>query len=631
MDSKESISDSSQTACHLSDSVNSQDLFETSDLGSDTNSVNNQSNGKVPRPMDIDILTNFENTQPLLNGNNGARSKTICVASKLAITTKKASVVAGKTQDPNTENCSLSCDKAKDLLTRKSSHDDLYQNRKTSGSFSKQKSRHQFVKSSSLDSTTDDPSSYQKEWFYVCFLCNIPVSSAEDLQVHINKDHFDSQPEEAALTSTINDRQSQEKLHTCFICNKHLNSTEELQVHINRDHFDSPVKPVSTTISDLASIKAPNCGGLHSGSVLLSDAPSADSSEIVASISDYKYLSEDTEAEQNDRLIAEMLQKQYEQEEKEFKKLQDMYGMTDKGNYKKQFHSNLSLAVQRGQISPFEYHMYKSQMSESQVTGVDDGVSCTKGIISSLRKYYQQQSKNKDVWLCSDLDHYSGSFGDTGWGCGYRNLQMMLSALAKEPKYQSFLYGDYKVKNGRVASIKKLQQLIEHAWQNGFDRQGAEQLGWKLVDTKKWIGATEIVALLSSLKFKCRMVDVRSPSGQQQAHPKMFQWIRDYFKRKDRHEFRSPLYLQHQGHSRTVIGVEESHQNGNITLLVFDPACSKAHMEKLKDRPTAVLAQPLRKYLSSMTKDQYQIVAVVGILTESEWNGSKVLKSEKLT
>lgn len=77
-----------------------------------------------------------------------------------------------------------------------------------------------------------------------------------------------------------------------------------------------------------------------------------------------------------------------------------------------------------------------------------------------------------------------------------------------------------------------------------------------------------------------------------------------------------------QGHSRTVIGVEESHQNGNITLLVFDPACSKAHMEKLKDRPTAVLAQPLRKYLSSMTKDQYQIVAVVGMLTESEWNVS---------
>ena len=60
----------------------------------------------------------------------------------------------------------------------------------------------------------------------------------------------------------------------------------------------------------------------------------------------------------------------------------------------------------------------------------------------------------------------------------------------------------FAVKNGRVASIKKLQQLIEHAWQIGFDRQGAEQLGWKLVDTKKWIGATEIVALLSSLKLK---------------------------------------------------------------------------------------------------------------------------------
>lgn len=628
MDSKKIIP---EAACHHPSDAGSSQFITSSLADSDNmNSVNGQSSSKVSRPMDIDIQTNLENTQSLLNGNNGARLKTRCVSTDTS--TERVSLVADENQNQGTGNISLNRNKVKDLLSRKSSHEDLHQNKKTSVACSGPKSRNPFVKSSSLDSGTGvgEPSPQRKDWFYVCFICNIPVSSAKDLQVHINKDHFDCQPEEeAAFSSSSHEWQVQgkdkEKLHTCFICNRQLNSTEELQVHINRDHFDSPVKPVSAAISDLASIKVPGCGDR-----LLSDNDSAsDSNEIVASLPEY--LAENVEAERNDQLIAEMLQKEFEQEEKEFKKLQDMYGMTDKGNYKKQFHSNLSLAVQRGQISPFEYHMYKSQMSESQVTGVDDGVSCTKGVISSLRKFYQQQTKAKDVWLCSDLDHYSGSFGDTGWGCGYRNLQMMLSALAKEPKYQSFLYGDYKVKNGRVASIKKLQQLIEHAWQSGFDKQGAEQLGWKLVDTKKWIGATEIVALLSSLKLKCRMVDVRSPSGQQQTHPKMFQWIRDYFKRKDRHEFRSPLYLQHQGHSRTVIGVEESHQNGNITLLVFDPACSKSHMDKLKERPTAVLTQPLRKYLSSMTKDQYQIVAVVGSLTESEWRGSKILKSEKLT
>ena len=53
-----------------------------------------------------------------------------------------------------------------------------------------------------------------------------------------------------------------------------------------------------------------------------------------------------------------------------------------------------------------------------------------------------------------------------------------------------------------IPSIPKIQRLIEAAWQKGFDLQGCEQLGGKVVDTTKWIGATEIVATLSSLKVK---------------------------------------------------------------------------------------------------------------------------------
>jgi len=44
--------------------------------------------------------------------------------------------------------------------------------------------------------------------------------------------------------------------------------------------------------------------------------------------------------------------------------------------------------------------------------------------------------------------------------------------------------------------------LIETAWQKGFDRAGCEQLGGRVINTTKWIGATEIVATLSSLKIK---------------------------------------------------------------------------------------------------------------------------------
>ena len=36
----------------------------------------------------------------------------------------------------------------------------------------------------------------------------------------------------------------------------------------------------------------------------------------------------------------------------------------------------------------------------------------------------------------------------------------------------------------------------------GFDAQGAEQLGNKLHNTSKWIGATEIAVLLRSLRIR---------------------------------------------------------------------------------------------------------------------------------
>ena len=53
-----------------------------------------------------------------------------------------------------------------------------------------------------------------------------------------------------------------------------------------------------------------------------------------------------------------------------------------------------------------------------------------------------------------------------------------------------------------IPSIPKIQQLIEAAWERGFDKQGCEQLGGKVYNSTKWIGATEIVATLASLKVR---------------------------------------------------------------------------------------------------------------------------------
>lgn len=53
-----------------------------------------------------------------------------------------------------------------------------------------------------------------------------------------------------------------------------------------------------------------------------------------------------------------------------------------------------------------------------------------------------------------------------------------------------------------VPCIPKIQSMIEDAWKEGFDPQGASQLNNRLQGTKAWIGACEVYTLLTSLRIK---------------------------------------------------------------------------------------------------------------------------------
>jgi hypothetical protein len=35
--------------------------------------------------------------------------------------------------------------------------------------------------------------------------------------------------------------------------------------------------------------------------------------------------------------------------------------------------------------------------------------------------------------LCTKLDHYCSEYIDNGYGCGYRNTQMLLSSIREDP------------------------------------------------------------------------------------------------------------------------------------------------------------------------------------------------------
>ncbi|PIK39973.1 putative zinc finger with UFM1-specific peptidase domain protein [Apostichopus japonicus] len=345
----------------------------------------------------------------------------------------------------------------------------------------------------------------------------------------------------------------------------------------------------------------------------------------------------------SDRLVAEQLQmqekEQQDKREKEsLKLLQQQYGMDEKGSYKRQAESKLEKALFHGDMGIAEFYNQKSKLQRVQSTGEEDSRHKTSGVIASLSRFYNSNVYNVDhARLAEQTDHFGSSPGCRGWGCGYRNLQMLLSAMWHVPRYREVVF------NGKnaIPSINYIQKLIENAWQNGFDPAGREQLGNRLVNTRKWIGATEIIALLHSLRVKCKLVDFHKSSGQGGTHPRMFEWVRDYFgrpslfgvfgKEEAALSKKMPLYLQHQGHSRTIVGYEVL-KDGAIRLLLFDPSAKPNDMATLRaGNVTGAALKPLRKTLGQLKHKQYQLVAVTGLITsDREYEESKLLTSVRI-
>lgn len=68
------------------------------------------------------------------------------------------------------------------------------------------------------------------------------------------------------------------------------------------------------------------------------------------------------------------------------------------------------------------------------------------------------------------------------------------------------------------------------------------------------------------------------------------------------------------GHSRTIVGIEEL-KDGSRRLLILDPSCQKRQMQQFN----ANMMRAIRKPLSSFKAKQYQIVAIRGVLNDSEY------------
>ncbi|KAJ2559275.1 hypothetical protein EV175_000415 [Coemansia sp. RSA 1933] len=201
------------------------------------------------------------------------------------------------------------------------------------------------------------------------------------------------------------------------------------------------------------------------------------------------------------------------------------------------------------------------------------------------------------VVLCNkDTTLFNTTISDRGWACGYRNCQMLLSSLIASASRVSSDSATGEIVSGaasrfprdKAPQIRALQEMLELAWRDGYDRDGAEQLKHRVMGTRKWIGTTEIYCILAHIGVQAHIVDFHKPTAPDGSHPGLFSWVVEYFTesaqdmaspqvdngvglgcRPTRFVAKHPLYLQHQGHSRTIVGIELTDTATN--LLLFDP------------------------------------------------------------
>ncbi|UNI19192.1 hypothetical protein JDV02_005395 [Purpureocillium takamizusanense] len=243
---------------------------------------------------------------------------------------------------------------------------------------------------------------------------------------------------------------------------------------------------------------------------------------------------------------------------------------------------------------------------------VKNGYVSAHDMIPVLAQLLEHSSGTVRAYLCHPCVQHISKLRREGGFCGYRNIQMLISYIIGAKAFGAEVFGN------RVPSVFDIQDLIEAAWDMGHNPQGRIETGG-IKGTRKFIGTSEAQALFNSLQIPSPVQSFRD-SEDGAAASKLLQAIDHYFKagcggndesKKVQTTSLPPVYLQHQGHSLTVVGIEER-KDGRLNLLVFDPSC----------RDSAVLKRHVGR---RVCKD----MAGAGDLAEPYRRGAKYLIKQK--
>ncbi|XP_072974679.1 uncharacterized protein [Typha angustifolia] len=324
------------------------------------------------------------------------------------------------------------------------------------------------------------------------------------------------------------------------------------------------------------------------------------------------------------------------------------------------------------------------------------------GLMTLLRSCLNVEGEYSRSIISRHVDHYQSiESEDSGWGCGWRNIQMLSSYLLSErEEARHVMFGG----SGFVPDIPSLQRWLEIAWRKGFDIIGSNSFHHKIYGCKKWIGTTECASLFRSFGLRARIVDFDSTglserskigksrgkgitkqlygpldkflqhyddlqvgpsshvlcskdhdsscfskctmtssdnSNSASGHQVLIDWIWNYFMNKSSGRQgssqrvivseKTPLYLQHDGHSRTIVGIQmQKGQPGSLEryfLLVLDPAHRTTALERsLGDNKG--WQKMIKRGVHTLKKPQYQLCYVdPGIADAEEMEQLKTIDS----
>ncbi|KAK2972822.1 hypothetical protein RJ640_028350, partial [Escallonia rubra] len=311
------------------------------------------------------------------------------------------------------------------------------------------------------------------------------------------------------------------------------------------------------------------------------------------------------------------------------------------------------------------------------------------GLMTLLRHCLELERENSTSILSGYVDHFQSiPSEDVGWGCGWRNIQMLSSHLLKERQEATgVLFGGSRF----IPDIASLQRWLEIAWEMGFDMLGSNDFDRKIYGKRNWIGTTECTALFRSFGLRARIVDFCSKELRSResglgtdkrkqtqvygpmdrflsrgdcsvphagfsgygnskysgthlrnvnGHQVLINWIWNYFSGSSTARNRriivsekAPLYFQHDGHSRTIVGVQVKHQRNGMeqyNLLILDPAHKTETLEKsLKEN--VGWQKLIKRGAHTLKKLQYQLCYIdPGCASTEEMEKLKTLDSVKL-